>query len=245
MICEDTTYRELDERVTRLAHALRTLGVGPGASGRGKSAPPTIQAIAAHHRERNLAAVVSTVDAATASGHAANSVEAEVAAENNDVLIPFGSVDPWQGRAAVRQVHRLVDEFGVRGFKFHPSMQDFEPNDRRFYPIYEAIVEAGVPTLFHTGQTGIGAGLPGGHGIKLRYCQPDVPRRRRRRLPRPDDHHGPRRAVGRRADLHRDPPGRRLPRPVRPVAPKLFKQNALRVLGLDSQGPRTDEEPTS
>lgn len=97
---------------------------------------------------------------------------AERAAEFNDVLIPFGSVDPWQGKAAVRRVHRLVDDFGVKGFKFHPSMQGFEPNDRRFYPVYAAIEEAGVPALFHTGQTGIGAGLPGGHGIKLRYSDP-------------------------------------------------------------------------
>jgi len=51
-------------------------------------------------------------------------------------------------------------------------MQAFEPNDRRFYPVYEAIAEARVPALFHTGQTGIGAGLPGGHRIKLRYSDP-------------------------------------------------------------------------
>jgi predicted TIM-barrel fold metal-dependent hydrolase len=44
--------------------------------------------------------------------------------------------------------------------------------DRQFYPLYVAIAEAGVPALFHTGQTGIGAGLPGGHGIKLRYSDP-------------------------------------------------------------------------
>ena len=29
-----------------------------------------------------------------------------------------------------------------------------------------------VVALFHTGQTGIGAGLPGGYGIKLRYSDP-------------------------------------------------------------------------
>ncbi len=91
---------------------------------------------------------------------------------NNDVLIPFGTVDPWHERRAVHRVHELVRDYGVKGFKFHPSMQAFEPNDRRFYPIYEAIAEAGVPALFHTGQTGIGAGLPGGHGIKLRYSDP-------------------------------------------------------------------------
>jgi predicted TIM-barrel fold metal-dependent hydrolase len=137
----------------------------------GEERTPSIDAIADHYRSHNMAAVVFTVDAASASGHAANSVEeiAEGAARHNDVLIPFGSVDPWQGKAAVRRVHRLVDEYGVKGFKFHPSMQGFEPNDRQFYPLYEAITEAGVPALFHTGQTGIGAGLPGGHGIKLRY----------------------------------------------------------------------------
>ena len=29
-----------------------------------------------------------------------------------------------------------------------------------------------MPALFHTGQTGIGSGLPGGHGVKLRYSDP-------------------------------------------------------------------------
>ena len=140
----------------------------------GEERTPTIETMAALYRERNIAAVVFTVDATSASGHVPNSVEeiAEKAAQFNDVLIPFGSVDPLQGKAAIKRVHRLVDEFGVRGFKFHPSMQGFEPNDRQFYPLYEAIVEAGVPALFHTGQTGIGAGLPGGHGIKLRYSDP-------------------------------------------------------------------------
>ncbi|MGV9709496.1 4-hydroxyphenyl-beta-ketoacyl-CoA hydrolase [Gordonia sp. NPDC003424] len=140
----------------------------------GEERTPTIESIAEHYRERNMAAVVFTVDAASASGHTPNDVEeiAEKAAQFNDVLIPFGSVDPLQGKAAVKRVHRLVDEFGVKGFKFHPSMQGFEPNDRQFYPLYEVIVECGVPALFHTGQTGIGAGMPGGHGIKLRYSDP-------------------------------------------------------------------------
>jgi predicted TIM-barrel fold metal-dependent hydrolase len=69
-------------------------------------------------------------------------------------------------------VRELIGDYGVKGFKFHPSLQGFEPNDRRFYPIYEAIAAAGVPALFHTGQTGLGSGLPGGHGIKLRYSDP-------------------------------------------------------------------------
>lgn len=66
----------------------------------------------------------------------------------------------------------MVEEFGVKGFKFHPSIQAFHPNDRLAYPLYEAIEEAGAIAVFHTGQTGIGAGAPGGGGIRLKYSNP-------------------------------------------------------------------------
>jgi hypothetical protein len=136
--------------------------------------PADVDAVADYYRRANIAAVVFTIDAQSGMGHPPNSIEDLVAgaARNNDVLIPFGSVDPWQGRHAVRRVREQVRDHGVKGFKFHPSFQAFEPNDRVFYPIYEAIAEAGVPALFHTGQTGLGSGLPGGHGIKLRYSDP-------------------------------------------------------------------------
>jgi predicted TIM-barrel fold metal-dependent hydrolase len=135
---------------------------------------PTVEAIAEHYRSRRMAAVVFTVEAAAGTGHPALSSEeiADQAAAHADVLIPFGSVDPHAGKAAVVRARRLVEDHGVRGFKFHPSMQAFEPNDPRYYPLYEVLQELGVPALFHTGQTGIGAGLPGGRGIKLRYSAP-------------------------------------------------------------------------
>ena len=125
---------------------------------------PTLEHIADYYRQRQMAAVVFTVDAHTATGHPALSSEeiADLAAEHRDVLIPFGSVDPNDGPAAVERARRLVTDHGVRGFKFHPSLQAFEPNDRVQYPLYEALQELGAVALFHTGQTGIGAGLPGG-----------------------------------------------------------------------------------
>ncbi len=135
---------------------------------------PTIPEMAAYYRERRIAAVVFTVDAEHATGHPpiANEEVAESCAEHADVLIPFASVDPWKGRAGAREARRLVAEHGVRGFKFHPSIQGIAPNDPVAYPLYEAIEELGVPALFHTGQTGIGAGVPGGGGIRLKYSQP-------------------------------------------------------------------------
>ncbi len=135
---------------------------------------PTIEEMAAYYRERRMAAVVFTVDAEHATGHPriANEEVAEGCAAHPDVLIPFASIDPHKGRAGVREARRLVEEYGVRGFKFHPSIQAFAPNDRLAYPLYEAIEELGVPALFHTGQTGIGAGVPGGGGIRLKYSNP-------------------------------------------------------------------------
>ena len=135
---------------------------------------PTVPDIAADYRAKGMAAVIFTVDAEAATGQPALSNEeiAEAAAEHPDVLIPFGSIDPARGVAGVRAARRLVESHGVRGFKFHPSIQAFEPNDRAVYPLYEELQGLGVPALFHTGQTGIGSGLPGGRGIKLRYSDP-------------------------------------------------------------------------
>jgi uncharacterized protein len=140
----------------------------------GEERTPSVEQIAAFYRERQMAAVIFTVDATTAFGHPALSSEdiADRAAGFTDVLIPFGSVDPLVPDEAVRRARRLVTEHGVRGFKFHPSMQGFAPNDPAVYPLYAAIEELGVPAVFHTGQTGIGAGLPGGRGIKLRLSDP-------------------------------------------------------------------------
>jgi len=139
----------------------------------GEDATPTVDDVAAYYRARKLAAVVFTVDAETVTGRASapNEEIAAVAAANDDVLIPFASVDPHRPNAA-EEVQRLARDHGVRGFKFHPNIQAFFPNDRTFYPVYEAIEAAGVPALFHTGHSGIGTGLPGGGGIRLKYSNP-------------------------------------------------------------------------
>lgn len=135
---------------------------------------PTIEQIAAHYRDLDIAAVVFTVDAGTNTGHPPLS-SADIAARTRefaDILIPFGSVDPLRGPAAVDQARELVEDHGVAGYKFHPSLQGFAPNDEAYYPLWQTIAELGVPALFHTGQNGIGAGLPGGRGIKLKYSNP-------------------------------------------------------------------------
>lgn len=134
---------------------------------------PDLDSVAEYYRERRTAAVVFTVDAETQLGQPPLSSEeiAEGAARNNDVLVPFGSVDPRRADA-VDRVRRLVEDHGVRGFKFHPTVQGFDPSDSAHHPLYGALQEAGVIALFHTGQTGIGAGMPGGRGLRLGLSNP-------------------------------------------------------------------------
>jgi hypothetical protein len=133
----------------------------------------TVPEMAEMYRKLKMAFVVFTVDGEKgASRRITNEEIAELAHKNADVAIPFASINPHRGAAGVKEARRLIKDFGVKGFKFHPSVQDFMPNDRMAYPLYEAIAEAKLPALFHTGQTGVGAGTPGGGGIRLKYSNP-------------------------------------------------------------------------
>jgi uncharacterized protein len=139
-----------------------------------EAARPTIPEVAQYYRERKMAAVIFPVDSEAAMGtwRIANEEVAELAAENSDALIPFASIDPAKGKMGAREARKLIEEYGVRGFKFHPSSQGFYPNDRKAYGLYEVIAGAKLPALFHTGQTGVGANMPGGGGVRLKYSNP-------------------------------------------------------------------------
>jgi predicted TIM-barrel fold metal-dependent hydrolase len=136
--------------------------------------PPTVPETAAYYRERRIACVIFPVDAERETGFRryANEELAALAAEYADIMIPFASIDPAKGKAGAREARRLVADFGIRGFKFHPTMQGFHPNDRSAYVLYEAIAETGLPALFHTGQTAVGSGMRGGNGMRLKYSNP-------------------------------------------------------------------------
>jgi predicted TIM-barrel fold metal-dependent hydrolase len=143
--------------------------------GIGKMPEFTLPELAAYYRERNMACVAFGVDSISQSGREpspSNIEVAELAAENSDVIIPFASIDPARGKAGVLMARELITDYGVRGFKFHPSGQAFFPNDRMAYPLYEVIAEHGLVALFHSGQTGVGAGTRGGGGVRLTYANP-------------------------------------------------------------------------
>ncbi len=135
---------------------------------------PTIPEMAAYYRQRKMACVVFPVDSERATGRrrVSNEEVAELANANADVMIPFASIDPSRGKMGAREARRLIRDYGVKGFKFHPQIQDFAPNDRSAYVLYEAIAEAKLPAIFHSGHSGMGTGMRGGGGIRLKYGDP-------------------------------------------------------------------------
>lgn len=141
---------------------------------RGETVLPTIDEIAVYYRERKMMAVVFGVDSALTTGQPRipNEFIVEGAGRHDDVLIPFASIDPRRGAEGVAEARDLIAAGSVRGFKFHPNIQQFSPNDTEFYPLYDVIEEAGSIALFHTGHSGIGSGLAGGGGIRLKYGNP-------------------------------------------------------------------------
>ena len=126
------------------------------------------------YKALDIFGVIFEIDAETATGvpYVGNDYVASVARTYPDQFMGFASVDPWKGAVAIRELERSVRELGLRGLKLHPTTQAFFPNDQRFYPLWARCAELGIPALFHTGQTGVGSGAPGGGGFKLKYAHP-------------------------------------------------------------------------
>lgn len=140
---------------------------------RGDPPPATADEMAQKYRDLDIFGVLSPINSESARGETAISNEyiAELVARYPEQFIGFGSVDPWRGKMAVKEVTR-IKELGLRGVKLMPITQEFYMNETRFYPIYEKCVELGLVLLVHSGTTAAGAGQPGGGGLKLKYAQP-------------------------------------------------------------------------
>jgi uncharacterized protein len=135
---------------------------------------PTIEETIAYYREQKIGLVMFTVDSEAQLGRRRipNEEIAEAAQKNSDMMIAFASIDPHKGKMGAREARRLIEEHGIKGFKFHPTVQGFHPYDRMAWPLYEVIAEHGMPAIFHSGHSGIGSGMPGGGGLRLEYSNP-------------------------------------------------------------------------
>ncbi len=139
----------------------------------GSGASHDARALAEYYRSRKIGCVVFPVDEPlTGRPVVSNDRVVEFASENSDIAIAFASINPHRGAEGVAEARRLVASGQVHGLKLHPPLQQFFPNDRLAYPLYEVFAAARLPVLFHTGHSGIGSGMPGGGGVRLKYGHP-------------------------------------------------------------------------
>ena len=81
----------------------------------------------------------------------------EVAAwvkERPDRFAGLAAVDLNKPMEAVRELRRCVNELGFKGLRVVPWLWDAPPTDRRYYPLFAACVELGVPFFTQVGHTG-------------------------------------------------------------------------------------------
>ena len=140
---------------------------------RAKIARKTLEELAREYDTLDVIAVLLAWDAETATGRprVPNDLVAAACRQYPTTFVGFGSVDPLKGDRAVAELDRIA-ELGLKGVKLHPSLQAFAPNEERFWPLYEKCQDLGLIILFHTGTSGVGAGQPGGQGIRLDYARP-------------------------------------------------------------------------
>jgi predicted TIM-barrel fold metal-dependent hydrolase len=140
---------------------------------RSKVARRSLDELADDYEELDMRAVLLAWDAETATGRprVPNELVAQACDDHPKAFLGFGSVDPLKGKSAVDELER-IEQLGLKGVKLHPSLQAFAPDDERHWPLYEKCEEIGLVLLFHTGTSGIGAGQPGGQGIRLDYARP-------------------------------------------------------------------------
>src|SRR5271156_3786007 len=133
----------------------------------------SLDELAARYRGLELRAVLLAWDAGTATGRprVPNETVAAACRDYPDVFTGLGSVDPHKGEAAVAEVANIAS-LGLRGGKFHPSLQAFAPDDPKYWPISAAGGRPGFPPLSPPGPGGTGARQPGGQGIRIDLAHP-------------------------------------------------------------------------
>ncbi len=75
-------------------------------------------------------------------------------AQAPDRLVGVGSVDISKPMAAVREVRRCIRELGFKAIRVLPWLAELPPTDRRYYPVYAACCDLGVPFCTQIGHTG-------------------------------------------------------------------------------------------
>src|ERR1035437_6610291 len=99
----------------------------------------SLEELSDRYRQLDVKAVLLAWDGVTANGppRVPNETVAAACQDSPDVFTGLGSVDPHKGADAVAEVANIAS-LGLRGVKFHPSLQAFAPDDPAYWPIFAA-----------------------------------------------------------------------------------------------------------
>jgi len=92
--------------------------------------------------------------------------DAEVAAQF-DVLIPFVASIRTRASSAFARRAKLIENLASKGFKIHPTMQGFYPNDRSASAVRSHTDGGAIAAVSHPAQTGLRLRYAGWHGMRL------------------------------------------------------------------------------
>ncbi len=170
--CHVSTAENIERTVKRYIEAMEKYY-------RIKTPSKSREEMAEDFRKARILALPVAWDAETATGDPplTNDYVANLVKDFPEVFIyGWGSVDPLKGKKAIQEIKRIFEsdlrEY-IIGIKFQPGVQGFRINDENVaYPIFGLLEDLNVPVQIHTGTTGMGAGTPGGMGIKLKCYRP-------------------------------------------------------------------------
>lgn len=83
-------------------------------------------------------------------------------AEHPHLFSGVAAVDLRRPMDAVLELRRCVRQLGFRALRVLPWLWELPPDDRRYYPLYAACVELGIPFCLQVGHTG--PLMPSGYG---------------------------------------------------------------------------------
>ena len=130
--------------------------------------PETVEDLYALYGRLDLSGVLLGWDA---QGREIDNAElAGICRDSGGRFAGFGCVDPHRDDALERLAR--FPELGLRGLKLHPTLQAFDPGDDSFLPFFDAAAELGLIVLTHAGTSGLGAGEPGGQGLRIDLARP-------------------------------------------------------------------------
>lgn len=131
-----------------------------------------MEELAEEYEELGIVGVLLAWDAETATGRPplSNELVAGVVRRFPERFVGFGSVDPHRPDAVDRV--KAIPDLGLVGLKLHPTMQAFDPSSDMAMRVFEAAAAAGLSVITHTGTSGLGAGCPGGQGLRIDIARP-------------------------------------------------------------------------